>query len=140
MEYKCFGENIIVRLDPGEEVCEELLRVAEKERVQTAEVSGIGALCHVTAGVFNPMTKEYRANKADGMFEITSLLGTLTAMDGKPYLHAHIAVADVEGRVSGGHLTRAIVSATAEIVLRRIDGAVGRTHSDKVGLNLFRFD
>lgn len=140
MEYQNFGNDVIVRLDPGEEVCTQLLEAAKRDGITLAQVSGIGAVTHVTAGVFNPITKEYRANEFDGIFEVVSLIGTLTVMNEKPYLHAHIAIADGKGCVFGGHLTKAIVSATAEIVLRRVDGHLARRHSEKVGLNLFDFD
>ncbi|KAF7262705.1 hypothetical protein EG68_00025 [Paragonimus skrjabini miyazakii] len=51
----------------------------------------------------------------EGPFEIVSLVGTL-ASDGQP--HLHIALADSEGRVIGGHLLGdARVHTTAEIVL-----------------------
>lgn len=139
MEYKCCEKDIIVRLDAGEEVYERIIEVARREGVTLAEISGIGAVTSVTAGVFNPMTKEYYANEFNGIFEIVSLLGTLTMMNDKPYLHAHIAIADGKGQVFGGHLTKAVISATAEIVLRRIAGQVGRKHSEAVGLNLFEF-
>ncbi|KAF6779085.1 hypothetical protein AHF37_01336 [Paragonimus kellicotti] len=51
----------------------------------------------------------------EGPFEIVSLVGTL-ASDGQP--HLHIALADLEGRVIGGHLLgNARVHTTAEVVL-----------------------
>ncbi len=71
--------------------------------------------------------------------EIVSLTGTLTRKEGKVYLHAHLSARDSKGNVYGGHLNRAVVSATAEIIIQVIPGSVGRKFSDSVGLNLFEF-
>lgn len=43
MKYKRFGEDIVVRLEVGEEVVASLAEIAEREGVTFAEVSGIGA-------------------------------------------------------------------------------------------------
>ncbi len=139
MEYRRFQDTIILRLDPGEEICERLLAVAGEEDIRLAQISGLGAVKAFTTGVFNTVEKKYYANDFSGPYEITSLTGTLTQMDGKPYLHVHMSAGDSEGKVVGGHLNRAVISATAEIVIRIVDGAVDREFSEKVGLNLFRF-
>ena len=39
----------------------------------------------------------------------------------------------------GGHLNRAEVSATCEMVIRLIDGRIDRQYDDVTGLNLFKF-
>lgn len=139
MEYKKLGHNIIVRLDHDEEVCEQLRIVAEDENITLADISGIGSLSLVKAGVFTPLTKEYHENEMYGVFEMISLSGTITTMNGRPYVHAHIAAGDGAGHVFGGHLTRAVVSATAEIVIRCMNGTVERVHSEDEGLNIFDF-
>lgn len=50
-----------------------------------------------------------------------------------------MSAGDREGRVFGGHLNSATVSATCEMVVRALDGEVERQFDEKVGLNLFRF-
>ena len=60
-------------------------------------------------------------------------------MDGKPYLHVHMSVGDMEGKMLGGHLTSAVISATAEIVLQLIPGNVDRVFNEEIGLNVFKF-
>ena len=66
--------------------------------------------------------------------------GTLTTKEGKPYLHVHFAAGDEQGHVVGGHLNRATISATAEIIVRTIEGRVERHFNDEIGLNLFSFE
>ena len=43
MEYKRFGQKIILRLNPGEEVTECIREVCRTEKVALGEVSGLGA-------------------------------------------------------------------------------------------------
>ena len=78
-------------------------------------------------------------NKDVTNYAFILLTGTLTRMDGKPYLHVHLSAGDAKGVVVGGHLNRAVVSATAEIIVRIIKGEVGRKYSPEIGLNLFEF-
>ena len=137
MEYAKFEDAYIVRLDRGEEIIASLTALAEREDIALAQVSGLGAIDSFTVGVFFPAEKVYRKNDFHGNFEITSLTGTITRMDGKPYLHLHMSAGNEYGKVNGGHLNSARVSATCEVVVRTINGSVGRKYSEEIGLNLF---
>ena len=139
MEYRRFGNTVYLRLDPGEEILEEVKKLAEKEKIALAQISGIGAVNDFTAGVYNTVSKEYHSIRFQGADEIVSLSGTVTQKDGEVYLHIHMSAGDEEGKVSGGHLNRAVISATGEIVLQITEGTVERKFSEEIGLNLFRF-
>ena len=139
MQYKKFSDTYFVRLERGEEILASLSALAEKENIALASVSGLGAIDRFTAGVFFPQEKVYRKNDFHGNFEITSLTGTITRMDGKPYLHLHMSAGNEYGKVMGGHLNEAHVSATCEVVVRTVQGEVGRAFSTDIGLNLFEF-
>ena len=54
MEYKRFGNTIYLRLDPKEEILEEIGKVAEKENIRLAQVTGLGAINDFTAAYTTP--------------------------------------------------------------------------------------
>ena len=139
MQYRKFGNVYAVRIDKGEEILASLKEFAVKENIAFARVSAIGAVSSFTAGVFDTKTKQYRANEFKGNFEIVSLSGTVDRMNGAYYAHLHMSAGNEKGEVFGGHLNRAVVSATCEMVIRLIDGVVDRRYDEEVGLNLFQF-
>lgn len=139
MEYRRFGSTIIARFDRNEEISEQLKALAFKEHITLASIQGLGAVNDVTMGVFYTGEKEYHANHFTGDFEIVSLHGTMTTQNGEYYGHYHISVGDKTGKVMGGHLNQAVVSATCEVVVTILDGTVERKFSEEIGLNLMDF-
>ena len=139
MDYKRFNNAIVLRIDRGEEILEQLKAVCLKENVKLASVSGIGAINDLTSGVWDVERKEYFSNHFTGVYEVANLVGTITTMNGEYYAHIHISAGDAQGHMVGGHLNRAVVSATSEIVLHLIDGTVEREFDPGVGLNLLKF-
>ena len=139
MDYKRFDDTILVRMDRGEEILEQVKAVALKEHVTLASVQALGAINDFTVGVYNVAEKKYYANDFKGNFEIVSLTGTIDTMNDEFYCHLHLSAGNERGQVFGGHLNRAVVSATCEMVIRLIDGKIDRKYDDVTGLNLFHF-
>lgn len=139
MEYRKFKDTIIARIDKGEEILDSLKEIALKEKIRLADISALGAVRQFTVGVFKTEEKQYHANEFFGDFEIVSLTGTITSMNGEFYSHVHMSAGNEKGEVFGGHLNRAVVSATCEMVIRTIDGEVDRCFDEHVGLNLLKF-
>lgn len=140
MDYRRFGKTIIARIDRGEEVLTQLKNIALKEEIKLASVRALGATDDFTVGVFKVDEKKYYANHFTGDFEFVSLTGTISTMNGEYYAHLHMSAGDEQGRVFGGHLNEAIISATCEMVIEVIDGQVDRLRDESVGLNLFHFN
>lgn len=139
MEYKKFKNVIVARIDKKEEILEQIENIAIKENIKLANINAIGAVSELTVGVFKTAEKKYYSNEFKGNFEIVSLSGTINTMNDKFYSHLHMSVGDENGKVFGGHLNKAIVSATCEMVIHIIDGKVDRKYNDDIGLNLFEF-
>ena len=139
MEYRKFGDTYIVRMDRDEEILAQLKIFAEKEQVKLASVTALGAVKDFTIGVFDTSAKAYHSNRFQGVYEIVSLVGTINTKDGEFYAHLHMSAGDTEGRVLGGHLNEAVISATCELVLEIMDGTVERRFDPETGLNLMEF-
>ena len=139
MEYRRFKNKIVARIDKEEEILEKIKEIALKENIKLASISALGAINDFTVGVFKVDEKKYYSNVFKGIFEIVSLTGTISTMNNEVYTHIHMSAGTENGEVFGGHLNRAMVSATCEMVIDVIDGEVDRYFDEEVGLNLFKF-
>lgn len=139
MEYRVFGETIVLRLEKGEEVIESIKKLCEKEDIKAGSISGLGASNEVVVGLFKVDEKKYYSNTFKEDFEITNLTGNISRMNDEVYLHIHGTFANVEGKCIGGHLNKAVISATSEIIINKINGDIGRKFSEEIGLNLIEF-
>lgn len=139
MDYRKFDNTIIARIDKGEEILDQVKNIALKENIKLAGITALGAINDFTVGVFKTDEKKYYANEFKGSFEIVSLTGTINTMNDEFYAHLHLSAGNEKGEVFGGHLNRAIVSATCEMVMTLINGRVDRAFSEEIGLNLFKF-
>ena len=139
MEYKRYGDKIVLRLDKNDEVISCLKTVAEKENITAASVEGIGATDNFTVGVFDLDKKTYERFSYSGNHEINVIAGNLTVVDDKPYIHAHITCTGRDGKVVGGHLFECFISLTCELVISLVDGEITRAFDPSVGINVLSF-
>ena len=129
----------MARVDKDEEILESVKRIALAENIKLAAVSALGAVDDFTVGVYNVDEKKYYSNNFTGSFEIVSLTGTINTMNDEFYAHLHMSAGNDRGEVFGGHLNKATVSATCEMVITLINGRVDREYDEITGLNLFKF-
>ena len=99
MDYRRFGNTVVVRIDRYEEVMEKLVEVCEKEGILLGSISGLGAASFVEMGLYDVEKKAFTGTILEQPLEVTSLIGSVTEKDGKPYLHVHIGAADVTGKI-----------------------------------------
>lgn len=128
---------IAVRLDKGEEIVASLRKVCEDYGVTCAKIDGIGAVSGAKVGMFDTATKEYHETTLAQFLEVTALCGNVSQQNGQVYLHLHITLADGAGNAFGGHLKEAVIGATAEIFVTKLDGRIDRVLDEGSGLNLF---
>ncbi|MCK4332269.1 MAG: DNA-binding protein [Thermoplasmatales archaeon] len=136
MNYKRFGNKVIVRIDSGEEIVKTLKQLCKNLDIKLGSITGIGATDKATIGLFDIKTREYRSTELVGDHEIAPAYGNISTMEGKVYLHLHANLCNAEHKSFGGHLNSAVVSATFEAIIDIIDAEIDRVFDEKIGLNL----
>ncbi len=139
MQYKRFNDTYMLRIDKGEEILQSLTALCEKEDIRLAEVSAIGAVDKAAVGVYDLEQQAYHREDLEGLMEIASLQGSVTRMNGKPYIHLHTTLADQQNKTHAGHVIELRVGATCEMFVRTLPGEVIRKQDEEVGLNLWNF-
>lgn len=136
MVCKTYGDTVVVRLEKGEDVIKGILAACKQEHVTLASVMGLGAVGRTVMGFYDISKGKYLSKEYTGKYEITSLIGNVTLLDGEPVLHLHMTIAGEDGIVYGGHLHGAAISVTGEIFLHKIPGTVEKKIDPELGLNL----
>jgi predicted DNA-binding protein with PD1-like motif len=130
------GSVFVLRIDRGEEILESIKKFCIDTTITFGSVQGIGAAGRLVIGFFETGTKKYHSREFVGDYEITSLLGNISTLDGLPYLHLHVTVSDGSLQAFGGHLSEAVVSGTCEVIITSVKDQVTRSFDTEVGLNL----
>lgn len=104
----------VLRLHPGEDLVDSIMEFARKHSINAGGVvTCVGSLDHARLRYANQ--SDYENLDAKGQhFEIVSLVGTFSTTD----RHLHVALANEQGAVFGGHASSGNkVYTTAEIIL-----------------------
>jgi predicted DNA-binding protein with PD1-like motif len=121
MHFKQIDESpktYILVFETGDELADGLLQFAKIQKLLSASFKAVGALSSVRLGWFNWETKTYdSAVSLDEQVELLSLIGDVALKDDGPVVHAHAVIGKRDGTAHGGHLQRAIVRPTCEVVL-----------------------
>ena len=110
------------RLETGDDLAEELTEFVQGKEIKAGKISAIGAVQNATISYYDQETKEYGEQVLDEAMEIVNLEGNISLKDGEPIVHAHIALADEEGNVYGGHLEEGTTVFACEFVIQEYDG------------------
>jgi predicted DNA-binding protein with PD1-like motif len=130
------GGRFALVFDKGDEPISELERFARERRLTAASFTGIGAFEEVVLGYFDREQKEYEEIPLREQVEVLSLNGDVALADSGPAVHAHVVVGKRDGTAHGGHLLRARVWPTLEVVLAESPTELRKRHDAETGLAL----
>jgi predicted DNA-binding protein with PD1-like motif len=129
--------TFVIVLDGGDEVMASLRGFVERENVEAAQLSAIGAFRSATLAYFDWETKDYQHIPVNEQVEVAVYAGDVAyGPDDKPSLHIHCVLGCRGGRAVAGHLLEGHVRPTLEVVLTDSPVHLRKRHDAESGLAL----
>jgi predicted DNA-binding protein with PD1-like motif len=129
-------ESYVLIFESGDEVMTELKKFMQENTVAAARFSAIGAFSGATLAYFDWEKKEYQNFSINEQVEVLTLTGDVALKEGKPAIHAHVIVGFKDGSTKGGHLQKAHVRPTLEVMLEKSPAYLRKSFDDESGLML----
>lgn len=138
--HEASGQRVFAAVfDTGDEVLSGLKRLAAKEKLTAASITGIGAFSDVVLRYFDWESKQYQDLPVDEQVEVASVIGDIgIGPDDEPALHVHLVVGRSDGRAMAGHLGEAHVRPTLELIITESPDYLRRCKDAETGINLIR--
>jgi hypothetical protein len=125
-------------LQYGEDPMEEIRKFAIKERLRACRFTAVGAFSETEVGFFDFSIKDYQHIRFGEQTEVLSMLGDITVYQDKPQVHAHVVLGKRDGTACGGHLLKAVVHPTLEIILTESPSWMQRKMDPESGIPLIQ--
>lgn len=132
------GRAFVGRLEPGDDLVEEIEHLAAEYEIRAAWVSVIGAMRHASFAYYDQEDRRYIELDSDEHHELFGFVGNISVRDGRAFLHAHAGFAARNGSTVGGHLLPGCEVFVAEVTIREMTGVeLIRTPDEVTGLSLW---
>src|SRR5512133_1058934 len=129
---------IIGRLAHRSDLLQSLNKFAAAHDIKAGIIQVMGSLIRARLSFYDQEVHAYSELDFDGAHEVVSGTGNISLREGVPATHLHIAVADREGKVVGGHCLRGCTVFAVEFVIWPFKGTAPQRIPDrKTGLLLW---
>lgn len=130
----------IVSVNDRSSILEALTDFVSVQKIQSGQITGIGATNEATLRFFNPETKKYVDKAFKEQMEISNLSGNISIVEGKLMLHLHATLGRNDYSALAGHLLDAKIRGAGEFFVYPISGKVEKIKNEEVGLNFYDFE
>ena len=141
MKSKTIKENanrvFVLILDEGEEAFKTITEFANREKIDGASVTAIGAFSEAKVGWFDLAARKYKPIAVNQQCEVLSLIGDIAqGDDGKASLHLHAVLGLQDGSLRGGHFMSGAVQPTLEVTITETIEHLRRRKRPDLGIAL----
>ena len=130
----------VVVCDAGDEAMASLKRFARSERLEAAQITGVGGFERATLGWFDRSARQFRRIPVDEPSEVLSLIGDVAEAQDGPGLNVHVVLGLSDGTTRGGHLLEGQVFPTLELVVTENPAELRRVMRPDLGVALIDLD
>ena len=142
MKYQLINDDqqktFAVILESGEEVMQKIMEFAKAQKISASQFTAIGAFSETIVGFFDFSIKDYKKIPFKQQMEVLTLNGDITLFKGEYKNHAHVVLGKEDGRAHGGHLLKATVHPTLELILNESPAYLSREMDKESGLALIK--
>jgi len=131
-------KTFAVILESGEEVMEKIMEFAKEQKISASQFTAIGAFSNTIVGFFDFSIRDYKKIPFKEQMEVLTLNGDITLFKGEYKIHAHVVLGKEDGTAHGGHLLKATVHPTLEIILNESPAYLSREINQETGLALIK--
>lgn len=132
------GNVYIIKVLRGADFLQTLTSFCEESTIHAGYLTAIGACNKLTLAWYNLETKAYEDHEYNEDLEIASVIGNVSFVDGKPFIHVHGVFGKQDMTTYGGHIRKMVISAACEVRLEVFDGSIEREFDAVTGLNLMK--
>ncbi len=136
MQFRKVANGFVIRLIKGEEIISTLSAFVDSQKIPGGFLFGLGALKDLTLGYFDSENKTYIKKSFPQDLEFGNVTGSISYLEGKPLVHAHVTACGPDFAAVTGHMFSATISATGEFFILPSDTRIERKPDSETGLNL----
>jgi len=125
------GRTYIFRLEKGDDMLAALQEFCHDNQIKCGIISGLGAVDCATFSYYDQKKRRYNKFTLNQEMEILNLTGNISLMEEKPMVHAHVTLADGEGKACGGHLMAGTRVFACEVFVQELVGSPKMRKADK---------
>lgn len=126
--------------DPGDTFLAPMVEFVRRENILGASFTAIGALSQATLAWFDTEAIVYRPLQVQEQVECASMVGNVSWMNGKPFIHAHCVLGRRDGSCISGHVKDLTIMPALELSLVESPVRLERRKHPQTGFALIGLD
>ena len=126
--------------EKGDDVVEKLKTFANEHKLTASRFTAVGAFSEAMLGYYDYAIKDYKKIPVNEQVEVLSFQGDVALYGDESQVHIHVVLGRETGEAIGGHLMKAVVHPTLELILEEMPSYLQKRYDKETGLTLISID